>query len=91
MAEADRVCPECGQPEAVRLISPVRVLKTNQSVWESSGGPESPDYYRDPRNIGRTTERRFREMDVEMSDSVKQQIQAAREGELPKAVKDNLK
>ena len=83
-------CPECGHLEAVRLISLVQVHKTTRSVWESSGSPDSPDYYRDPRNIGRTTERRFQEMGVEMPDSVKQQIQAAREGDLPGPVKDNL-
>ncbi len=46
------------------------------------------DYYRDPRNIGRGTETRFQEMGLEVPSQVKQMIQAAREGEMPPAVKD---
>jgi len=38
------------------------------------------DYYKDPRNIGRWTEKRFQDMGMEMPNEIQQQIQAAREG-----------
>lgn len=47
-----------------------------------------PEYYKDPRNIGRWAEKRFQDMGMEMPDNVKETIQAAREGELPKPLKD---
>jgi ferritin-like protein len=46
------------------------------------------DFYKDPRNIGRLTEKRFKDMGVDMPADVKQTIEAAREGELPKELKD---
>ena len=50
----------------------------------------SPDYYKDPRNIGRSTEKKFKELGMDMPDSINKQIQAAREGELPDSIKDKL-
>ncbi len=90
IAEVTPPCPECGHAETQRLISRVQVHQTEGSVHASSGSPGSPDYYKDPRNIGRTTEQRFKQMGVEMPGSVKQQIQAARQGELPPTVKKKL-
>ena len=48
----------------------------------------SQDYYKDPRNIGRWTEKRFKDLGMEMPGEIQQKIQAAREGELPESVKD---
>jgi DNA polymerase III delta subunit len=48
----------------------------------------NPEYYKDPRNIGRWTEKRFQDMGMELPDEVQQQIQAAREGELPESLKE---
>lgn len=48
----------------------------------------SLDYYKDPRNIGRWAEKRFKDMGIEMPDEIRQKIQAAREGELPEPLKD---
>jgi len=64
-----------------------------KTVWEESGEPQrfsSPDYYKDPRNIGRWTEKRFKELGLDMPTQIKEQIQAAREGELPQSVKEKL-
>jgi putative FmdB family regulatory protein len=83
-------CPECGHVETTRLISRVQVHQTESSVQASSGKPGSPGYYNDPRNIGRTTEQRFKKMGVELPGSVKEQIQAARQGELPPSLKKEL-
>jgi hypothetical protein len=46
------------------------------------------DYYKDPRNIGRWAEKRFNEMSIEMPPQLREEIQAAREGELPESLKD---
>ncbi len=48
----------------------------------------SSDYYKDPRNIGRWTEKKFQDMGMEMPSEIQQQIQAAREGELPESLKE---
>ena len=75
----------------VRTISSFAHHKSIKTVWEESGEPTmspSPDYYQDPRNIGRWAEKRFKEMGIEMPASLQEKIQAAREGELPEALKD---
>jgi putative FmdB family regulatory protein len=87
------VCPECGGGQASRIISRVSVGRSNQSVWDATGTPgsvRSSEYYKDPRNIGRSTEEKFSRMGIDVPDKVKQQIKAAREGELPKSVKKDL-
>lgn len=85
-------CPSCGSKDLVRLISSVAFQKSLDAGWEGSGDPglssSNPDYYKDPRNIGRWAEKRFQEMGVEMPSQLQQEIQAAREGELPGQLKD---
>ena len=86
-------CPTCGSKNLVRLISSFTYHKSINSIWEESGEPQlspSPDYYKDPPNIGRLTEKRFKELGLDMPDQTKEQIQAAREGELPESVKEKL-
>jgi hypothetical protein len=46
------------------------------------------DYYRDPRNIGRWVENKFRNMGQELPSGVQEKIQAARDGVLPEPLKD---
>jgi len=46
------------------------------------------DYYRDPRNIGRWVEKKFRNMGQELPSGVQEKIQAARDGVLPEPLKD---
>jgi hypothetical protein len=60
------------------------------TVCEESGEPDraGPDYYKDPRNIGRWTEKKFTEMGMEMPSQVEEMIQAARDGEMPEPVKE---
>jgi putative FmdB family regulatory protein len=84
------VCPACGSRELTRLISNFAYHKSMSTVWEESGSPDKtgPDYYNDPRNIGRWTEDKFKSMGMEMPSNVQEMIQAAREGELPESVKD---
>jgi hypothetical protein len=61
------------------------------TVWEESGEPTmhpGDDYYRDPRNIGRWVEKKFQDMGQELPSPIQEQIKAAREGVLPKPLKD---
>jgi len=63
--------------------------KTTQSVHDSlpsAAGPESHDYYSDPRNIGRHLEAGFERYGMEMPKGVRDTLEAAREGELPKGM-----
>lgn len=84
-------CSACGSSNLVRVISSFAYHKSTSTIWEESGEPDSSpasDYYKDPRNIGRWAEKRFGEMGMDMPPQLKEEIQAAREGEMPDAVKD---
>jgi len=95
-------CPSCGGSSLERCISRFAVHKTTKAVWEESGEPtmfpKDRDYYKDPRNIGRYTEKRLKDLGIDMDGEeyrdtfagVKDTIAAAREGELPKTLKDQL-
>jgi hypothetical protein len=63
--------------------------KTVSSVHEQfAPGSEhrSPEYYQDPRNIGRNVEAAFDKFGVDMPQSVRDNIDAARSGETPKGL-----
>ena len=87
---ATHVAPDCGECEAgpmARLMSSFAMGKTVAGVHESAPmGSRSPDYYRDPRNIGRHVEESFSRHGVAMPDSVRQSIDSARSGETPKGL-----
>jgi len=72
-----------------------------KTMHENSGRPVSgldPEYYSDPRNIGRSTERMLGNLGIDMNSDeykntfseVRESIDAAREGEMPKSLKDQL-
>jgi hypothetical protein len=50
--------------------------------------PKRLEDYTDPRQIGRWTERKFKEMGVDVPSQAREMIDAAREGEFPDPVKD---
>lgn len=84
-------CSICGSADVARIISTFAYHKSLQTIHEESGEPgkfSSPDYYKDPRNIGRWAEKKFQDMGMEMPSEIQQKIQAAREGDLPESVKD---
>jgi putative FmdB family regulatory protein len=84
-------CPLCSRPELVRVLSSFAVHKSTATVHEESGEPgprQSPDYYKDPRNIGRHLEKKFADMNIEMPSEIQNSIKAAREGALPESLKD---
>lgn len=75
----------------VRTVSTFALHKSINTIHEESGKPTmfpGPDYYKDPRNIGRWTEKKFQDMGMEMPAEIQQKIQAAREGELPESLKE---
>ncbi len=87
-AYTEATCPYCGSGELVRLMSNFGISRTIKSVHEEFSNPNSPDYYKDPRNIGRWVEKKFREMGEEVPSQVREMIDAAREGEMPGPVKE---
>ncbi len=84
-------CSVCGSTEVARVISTFahhKSLKTTHKEISEPGMFENPDYYKDPRNIGKWAEKKLQDMGMEMPSEIQQKIQAAREGELPEPVKD---
>ena len=83
------VCSHCQSTDMERRMSSFALGKTVSSVHESfSSGSEhrSPDYYSDPRNIGRGVEAAFSKYGMEIPSSVRDNIDAARSGETPKGM-----
>ena len=84
-------CPMCGSYELTRVFSGFTIHKSIGSLHAESGEPRShvsPDYYKDPRNIGRNIERKFKDMNMEIPSELKKSIEAARGGDLPESAKD---
>lgn len=80
-------CKSCGSADMERRMSTFAMGKTTATVHEANpmGGP-SRDYYSDPRNIGRHVEESFARHGVDMPNSVRESIDAARSGETPKGL-----
>jgi putative FmdB family regulatory protein len=90
---ANTRCPDCGGGDLERLMSTFAYHKSLKAIQEEAGEPTllpKPDFYKDPRNVGRWTEKRFKEMGLDMPTEIKEEIQAAREGELPNSLKERL-
>ncbi|MFC1977281.1 zinc ribbon domain-containing protein [Chloroflexota bacterium] len=86
-------CPACDSSDLVRAVSAFSYRKSMKTIHEEYGEPQmfqSPDYYKDPRNIGRWAEKKFKESGMDMPPQIQEEIQAAREGELPESVKEIL-
>jgi hypothetical protein len=63
--------------------------KSASQVREQFGSaPRSMDDYSDPRQIGRWVEDKFDEYGMDIPEPAREMIDAARDGELPDAVKD---
>ncbi len=82
-------CLQCGSKAMQRALSSFAYHRSTADIHTASGSPPrfpSLDYYKDPRNIGRHVEESFQRFGMEIPGSVKEDIQAAREGEVPKGV-----
>jgi len=81
------VCNHCHSRDMQRRMSSFAMGKTTRSIRErypSASGVPPLDYYSDPRNIGRHVEEGFARYGIDMPEAVRERIDAAREGELPK-------
>ena len=88
-SELEPICSHCQSKHMERRMSSFATGKTVASVHESFGpGSEhrSPDYYSDPRNIGRGVEAAFSKYGMDMPRSIRDNIDAARSGETPKGL-----
>jgi putative FmdB family regulatory protein len=88
-ASLEPACTHCQSKDVQRRMSSFALGKTTQSVHEQHpylSSMSSPYYYSDPRNIGRHVEESFQRYGMEMPSSVRETIDAAREGELPKGM-----
>lgn len=81
-------CQHCGAKTA-RTHSRFAMGKSASQVRDQFGAaPHSTDDYSDPRQIGRWVEKKFDEYGMDIPEPAREMIDAAREGELPDAVKD---
>ncbi len=88
-SQVEASCKACGSPELERTISGFAYHRSASRVLEDLGSePRRLEDYKDPRQIGRWTERKFKEMGVDMPEEARDMIDAAREGELPEPIKD---
>lgn len=80
-------CPSCGAADMVRTVS---CFSHHRAAGPGPAlrGAGGEDYYEDPRNIGRWTEDKFRDMGVELPAQIKDSIDKARQGELPDSLRD---
>ena len=88
-SEVTAVCSHCSSSEMERRMSSFAMGKSVGSVHEqfpSGSEHRSPEYYQDPRNIGRNVEAVFSKHGVDMPQSVRDNIDAARSGETPKGL-----
>ena len=86
-------CPECGCANIERVMSTFAYHRSARDVMDEAGEPTlspRPDYYRDPRNVGRWTEKRFKQLGLDVPPEINRQIQAAREGESPRPENEML-
>ena len=82
-------CKACGSRRLGRTLSAFAYHRSESVVLADYGAePTRLEDYKDPRQIGRWTERKFRESGIEMPEEARKMIDAAREGELPEPVKD---
>jgi putative FmdB family regulatory protein len=85
-ASLEPACRHCKSTDVQRRMSSFVQGKTVQSVHErfpSLAGASTSDYYSDPRNIGRHVEDSFQRFGMDVPPSVRETIDAAREGGLP--------
>ena len=78
-------CKKCTSSNLTRIISKFSVAKTNQQIHETNNF-SSGDFYDDPRNIGRNVEKNFSDWNMEMPCSIRESINAAREGTMPEGL-----
>jgi putative FmdB family regulatory protein len=86
-AEKAPSCQHCGGKTA-RALSRFALGRSTSSARSDFSAPRTPEEYSDPRQIGRWVEDKFDSYGMDLPDGARDMIDAARDGELPDAVKD---
>lgn len=88
--KATAVCEHCGSESTQRLVSSFARTYSREDILERYGDPGTDEKadLKDPRQIGSWVEKRFDEYGVDMPESAREMIDAAREGDLPDPVKN---
>lgn len=86
-SEKAPACQHCGAKTA-RALSRFAMGRSASSARSDFGVPQSGEGYSDPRQIGRWVEDKFDSYGMDLPDGAREMIDAARDGELPDAVKD---
>jgi len=82
-------CRHCGSRHLERAVSRFAYHKSEQTILEEHGSePKRLEDYKDPRQIGRWVERKFKDYGMDVPDEARKMIDAAREGEFPEPVSD---
>ncbi len=82
-------CSHCGGKKLARALSRFAYHMSGQQVLDELGGePQRMEDYKDPRQIGRWTERKLKEYGMDMPKEAREMIDAAREGEMPSPVNE---
>ncbi len=85
--EVAPTCQHCGATTK-RALSRFALGKSASQVRAQFGSaPRSAGDYKDPRQIGRWVENKFDEYGMDLPEEARTMIDAAREGDLPDAVK----
>lgn len=88
-ATVEARCSHCGSPRLEKAVSRFAYHKSEADILRDYGAePKRLEDYKDPRQIGRWAERKFKEFGIEMPKEARQMIDAAREGEFPEPIKD---
>ncbi len=85
-SSTNSACSYCGSGDLSRLMSGFATLRSEDSRLEDLRNvPDRPnlDYYHDPRNIGKWTEKRAKDLGFELPSEIKENIEQARSGKLP--------
>jgi putative FmdB family regulatory protein len=75
------VCPHCQSRELDRLISRVRVMKSDESRMESLADPSKLSGFdeKDPQSVARWMKKMSKEMGEDLGDDVEQVVEEAME------------
>ncbi len=91
-AIGDPLTPVCGPCKSTNMLRQMSAFAMGRGGSAARGGPpfngETPalDYYRDPRNIEKNVEESFSRHGLDVPDTVRETIDSARDGKLPKGM-----
>ena len=83
-------CEHCGSTDTARALSSFAYHRSTADVMANlpPPGEERLEDYKDPRTIGRWVEKKFDDYGMDLPDSTRQMIDAAREGIMPDPIND---